>query len=187
VYGDYNRNGTVDQADYSVWRHQMGQSVTPFSGADGNGDGIVNQADYDIWRSHFGQSIPVPAAGALLAGSDGSSGSTGGVAASLDSGVGDDLSSTTVAPAFAGLVLDGGTSTAFATSMASMRPLSTATTSSSSSDLLLMDAAIGDVDTSPYHTTDDSLCDSVDQQDAHPNDLALAAVLNDDSSWWDEI
>ena len=28
IYGDYNRDGTVDLADYSLWRHQMGTHVT---------------------------------------------------------------------------------------------------------------------------------------------------------------
>ena len=58
IYGDYNRDGTVNLADYSVWSNQNGKSVTPFSGADGNGDGVVNQADYFVWKAHFGQSLP---------------------------------------------------------------------------------------------------------------------------------
>ena len=48
--GDYNHNGTVDNADFIVWRTMNGQNVAPFTGADGNGDGVVNQADYDVWR-----------------------------------------------------------------------------------------------------------------------------------------
>src|SRR5207245_1097836 len=53
--------------DYNLWRKQTGQSVTPYSGADGNGDGLVNQADYDVWRSHFGQTLPGAGSGAMLA------------------------------------------------------------------------------------------------------------------------
>jgi hypothetical protein len=64
VPGDYNRNGTVDAADYVVWRKMLNQMVTPGSGADGTGpagepDGVVNTLDYDFWRSQFGS----PAAG----------------------------------------------------------------------------------------------------------------------------
>ena len=64
LFGDYNRNGTVDAADYIVWRKALNQSVAPFSGADGDGDGLNDQDDYHVWRAHFGQSLPpLPAAG----------------------------------------------------------------------------------------------------------------------------
>ena len=59
--GDYNRNGTVDAADYTVWRDTLGQSVAPSSGADGNGDQQVNQVDYDLWAANFGMTLPPPA------------------------------------------------------------------------------------------------------------------------------
>jgi sugar lactone lactonase YvrE len=45
LLGDYNRNGSVDAADYIVWRKGLGS--------------IYNQADYQIWRGHFGESIGV--------------------------------------------------------------------------------------------------------------------------------
>jgi Asp-tRNA(Asn)/Glu-tRNA(Gln) amidotransferase A subunit family amidase len=38
--GDYNEDGTVDAADYVVWRNGLG--------------GIYKQSDYDVWRAHFG-------------------------------------------------------------------------------------------------------------------------------------
>ena len=60
--GDYNGNGTVDAADYVVWRNTVGQNVAFGSGADGDGDGIVGSGDYTAWRSAFG-SILAPAAG----------------------------------------------------------------------------------------------------------------------------
>jgi hypothetical protein len=52
--GDYNANGTVDAADYVVWRRTLGQSGIGLA-ADGNGDGEITSLDYDFWRSHFGQ------------------------------------------------------------------------------------------------------------------------------------
>jgi len=61
--GDYNLNGTVDAADYVMWRKAEGSMVTPFSGADGSGNGAVDEADYDIWRANFGNSLPPPASG----------------------------------------------------------------------------------------------------------------------------
>lgn len=54
--GDFNRNDSVDAADYTVWRGSMGTHVEAYSGADANGDGIVNQADYEIWKLNFGRS-----------------------------------------------------------------------------------------------------------------------------------
>jgi hypothetical protein len=52
--GDYNGNGTVDAADYILWRNTLGQRNGPLP-ADGNANGVVDAADYGIWRSHFGQ------------------------------------------------------------------------------------------------------------------------------------
>ena len=54
-YGDYNGNGIVDAADYSVWRDTLG-STTDLR-ADGNGDGVVNSEDYSFWKSHFGEML----------------------------------------------------------------------------------------------------------------------------------
>lgn len=49
--GDYNADGSVDAADYTVWRDSLG-SLGELS-ADGNGDGMANQADYQIWRQAY--------------------------------------------------------------------------------------------------------------------------------------
>lgn len=56
--GDYNVNGTVDAADYVVWRKTLGGSITRYTGADGSGNGSVGPEDYDLWKSHFGQTVP---------------------------------------------------------------------------------------------------------------------------------
>ncbi len=53
--GDYSQDGTVDDADYGVWKSSYGQSVTPGTGADGNGDGFINAADYTVWRDNLGR------------------------------------------------------------------------------------------------------------------------------------
>jgi hypothetical protein len=50
--GDYNQDGHVDAADYTIWRHSLG-STTDLR-ADGNINGVVDAGDYDIWRANFG-------------------------------------------------------------------------------------------------------------------------------------
>ena len=61
--GDFNHNGTVDVADYTVWRNAL-QSGNLF--ADGNFDGLVTQADYSIWKSGFGLSYSGSGSGGML-------------------------------------------------------------------------------------------------------------------------
>ncbi len=54
--GDYNQDGVVDAADYTVWRDSFGQSGAGLP-ADGNGSGTVDEADYTLWKTHFGTTI----------------------------------------------------------------------------------------------------------------------------------
>lgn len=55
LLGDYNEDGVVDAADYTVWRNTRGQTGAGLV-ADGNGNGIVDAADLNTWRANFGQS-----------------------------------------------------------------------------------------------------------------------------------
>jgi hypothetical protein len=50
--GDYNNNGTVDAADYVLWR-----KGGPLQN-EGDTPGVVNEADYAVWRANFGESLP---------------------------------------------------------------------------------------------------------------------------------
>jgi hypothetical protein len=59
LLGDFNHDGTVGAADYTLWRNSLGQTgLASFTAADANGDGRVTAADYNIWKSHFGESLP---------------------------------------------------------------------------------------------------------------------------------
>ena len=49
--GDYNGNGIVDAADYTVYRDHLVQSETL---PNDSTPGSVTQADYDVWKSNFG-------------------------------------------------------------------------------------------------------------------------------------
>ncbi len=62
--GDYNKNGSVDAADYVRWRKTLTQSVITGQGADGNVNGTIDDADYTHWRVRFGNTAIVVAPGA---------------------------------------------------------------------------------------------------------------------------
>ena len=61
AFGDYDRNGAVDAADYVVWRKSLGTAVTPYEGADGDGSGMIDDSDRAVWRAHFNL-VPGPLA-----------------------------------------------------------------------------------------------------------------------------
>lgn len=54
--GDYNGDGLVDAADYTVWRDTLGQAGAGLA-ADGNGDDVIDGADYEVWKTNFGASL----------------------------------------------------------------------------------------------------------------------------------
>ncbi|MEM8866206.1 MAG: cellulase family glycosylhydrolase [Planctomycetota bacterium] len=59
--GDYNGDGTVDSADYTVWRDNLGATgLDAYAPGDGNGDGNVTAADYTVWREQYGTSVDDP-------------------------------------------------------------------------------------------------------------------------------
>jgi len=50
--GDYNEDGVVDAADYTVWRNNLGAAAgTLPNDLDG---GAIGQAQYDTWKANFG-------------------------------------------------------------------------------------------------------------------------------------
>jgi hypothetical protein len=53
--GDYNGNGVVDAADYTVWRDHLGQSYA-IQNRDPSASGPIGAGDYNFWVAHFGQS-----------------------------------------------------------------------------------------------------------------------------------
>lgn len=53
VDGDYNGDGTVNLADYTVWRDSLGASGADLA-ADGDGNGSVGSEDYTYWKDRFG-------------------------------------------------------------------------------------------------------------------------------------
>jgi hypothetical protein len=53
VIGDYNGNGIVDAADYTVWRDHLGQTFA-LPNRDPANTGAISAADYTSWKTHFG-------------------------------------------------------------------------------------------------------------------------------------
>jgi fibronectin-binding autotransporter adhesin len=54
LLGDFNSNGTVDAADYALWRkNEIPNTALP------NDNGLLTQAArYDLWKANFGKSNP---------------------------------------------------------------------------------------------------------------------------------
>ncbi len=54
IAGDYNEDGTVNAADYTVWRDHLGQTFDLPNEGDDVSTGMVDQDDYDFWKENFG-------------------------------------------------------------------------------------------------------------------------------------
>jgi len=52
--GDYNQNGVVDSADYTVWRDNLGANITLPNEDPTQTPGWVTVDDYAVWKSNFG-------------------------------------------------------------------------------------------------------------------------------------
>jgi Dockerin type I domain len=67
LLGDYNKDGYVNAADYTVWRDALGQTGSDSIqlAADADHDYVVGISDFAVWKAHFGQ--PFAAGAASLA------------------------------------------------------------------------------------------------------------------------
>lgn len=50
--GDYNQNGTVDAADYTVWRNKAGAPAGTLP--NDTAGGVIGTAQYNLWKANFG-------------------------------------------------------------------------------------------------------------------------------------
>ncbi|QDU58687.1 hypothetical protein [Aeoliella mucimassa] len=76
--GDYNGDGIVNLADYTVWRDSLGSTTDLRANGNDTGasQGVVDMADYQTWKTNFGQtaaagsvqtaSVPEPSTACLL-------------------------------------------------------------------------------------------------------------------------
>lgn len=70
--GDFNGDGLVDAADYTVWRDNLNGNESVLGGA-GDGSGNVDAGDYTLWKGNYGgggassaTAIPEPVSALML-------------------------------------------------------------------------------------------------------------------------
>ena len=61
--GDFNADGIVDAADFTVWQDHLGLDASALGG-NGSGAATVVQADYLLWKTNFGLSAAAGSEGA---------------------------------------------------------------------------------------------------------------------------
>lgn len=78
IPGDYNEDGIVNAADYTVWRDTLGSNTDLRANGDDTGTsmGVIDTADYDFWKANFGAgggsaansavNVPEPASASIL-------------------------------------------------------------------------------------------------------------------------
>ena len=56
LVGDYNFDGVVDAADYTVWRNTLGSTTDLRANGDNSGGSfsVVDEADFLAWKNNYG-------------------------------------------------------------------------------------------------------------------------------------
>jgi hypothetical protein len=69
ILGDYNKNGEVDAADYTLWRDTLGSTTDMRANGDNTGASmnVIDEADFQLWRANFGMLAPGAGAGSAEA------------------------------------------------------------------------------------------------------------------------
>jgi len=69
VPGDYNGDGFVDAADYTVWRENLGGDPSTLAAGTRdpmNGSPMINDDDYTFWKGNFGGGLGSGLAGSVV-------------------------------------------------------------------------------------------------------------------------
>jgi hypothetical protein len=67
VLGDYNSNGIVDAADYTLWRDKLNGPAGSLANRNPANTGPIGPADYAFWKSRFGATAGSGSGGIALA------------------------------------------------------------------------------------------------------------------------
>jgi hypothetical protein len=196
--GDFNDDGSVDAADFVMYQKLLG---TPVSMPNSTNPNWAVPADHEMWQNNYGSnygsgSIEEPVAPTSIGSGAVARGATGGstsvdvsdltVETSVDVTV--SVPDVTVASPVvvsmdsAGIRIAIGSSTAFAVAVDDVFEASAEIVETASSDLLLLEEAWADLEdegdeAAPLTTR------SSEEEDGY-GDFELAAVFEDESSWW---
>jgi fibronectin-binding autotransporter adhesin len=69
ITGDYNLDGSVNAADYTLWRDTLGSTTDLRANGNNSGAsaGVIDTADFDAWKTNFGKKATGLGAGSLNA------------------------------------------------------------------------------------------------------------------------
>jgi len=196
--GDFNNDGNVNSADYVLFRKKLGSGSSLPNSTNPNGPVVA--ADYDLWKQNFGRT---------LSGSGGGGGSSEDASTTVPSAPVESLSlvpsvsdvtpsasvidttpeaapvaeaTFSFSPIYASFSVAATPSFDF-TSAADetiSESVSVEAQPSTSDVLLLFDQALAEMD----DAIDAPVADRSNDNDEDYSDLAVAAVFDDESTWW---
>lgn len=198
---DANGDGVVNQTDFDIWKNHFGQT---YPGPGAGAVALTAGEDANHSSSPSGGGLSIEDISAVKNGSNtpvSSRDSVGQISQSLNQtqAAGELLaqpSSTTASPASGSSMSNSSLLTSFVANIGvSSSDASTSTSvvrsasvsDSSSSDLLLLDQTWATTDNSSFGDEHESLYNDESHDTVCANDLALAAVLNEEDEWWNAI
>jgi subtilisin family serine protease len=193
---DGNGDGVVNQGDFDVWRAHFGETLAPGAGSgagsaltagenSSSGAGTALSVDSTVLEHPSTSGNASYSLSSLSAvPPTATTGSTSvGAAVSPSQNPVATVSSVAIAPSFNPFVME----TSSASTSTNVVRSSTADSSSSSADLLLLDQTWANMDSSSFDHSDESLYHDDSHEIVSTNDLALAAVLKEDDEQWNTI